>query len=139
MPQMWPSPPVKGDTLEDFNARVLYDKLEDQNLHLASQLARQTEDLEGFYKRICQQNEDLKRLLNNLDPEKMAALEARQASIERDGLQGAAALGGGATIVATSLTMGEGGKGGKFAGGLGLCLSFILGFKKVLKSYIFLI
>ncbi len=56
-----PDPAWRSDpTLTDFNVRVFYDKLEDQNLHLASQLSRHAEDLEKFYKKIAQQNEDLK-------------------------------------------------------------------------------
>ena len=84
---------VKGEEeLENFNVRVFYDKLEDQNLHLASQLAKQQEDLKGFYEKICNQNEELKRLLKDLDPDKLEELERRMAAAgqrERDGLQGA--------------------------------------------------
>lgn len=101
----------------------MYDKLEDQNLHLASQLARQKEDLEGFYNRICQQNEELKKLLNNLDQDKLAALEARQASIENDKLVGAAAVGAaGAIIVNTKLSA----RGGKGAGQILFLVVFFL-------------
>lgn len=104
--------------LENFNVRVLYDKLEDQNLHLASQLARQQEDLAGFYERISRQNDDLKRLLENMTPEKLEELERRglAGSGERtvEGLQGTDSSG--ATIVNASITTGGINKQYKFAG-----------------------
>ena len=50
--------------LEDFNVRVLYDKLEDQNLHLAAQMAKHEEDMRGFYERMCKQNDDLKKVIH---------------------------------------------------------------------------
>lgn len=54
--------------LEDFSVRVLYDKLEDQNLHLAAQLARHGDDMRAFYDKMSEQNEQLRSLLLSVDP-----------------------------------------------------------------------
>ena len=56
--------PLDTFLLENFNIRTLYDKLEDQNLHVSAQLSRQQADLRGFYSRILQQVEGLKSLVS---------------------------------------------------------------------------
>lgn len=71
-----------NDLLENFNVRTLYDKLEDQTLHISSQLARHQSDLRGFYDRITQQTEGLKNMLDNLDVTKLAQATERAAAIQ---------------------------------------------------------
>ncbi|KAL6471031.1 hypothetical protein MHYP_G00196810 [Metynnis hypsauchen] len=57
--------------LEEFNVKTLYDKLEDQNLHLASQLAKHRKDTQEFYRNMCQQTDALRDTLENMEPSKL--------------------------------------------------------------------
>lgn len=113
--------------LEDFNVRVLYDKLEDQNLHLAAQLARQQEDLRNFYNKIHEQNEGLRDLLMNMDPAKLEELERRleerQKARIQEGLQGASGEAG-PTIVNATLGL-AGTNKYKFAGKFPVSIFFV--------------
>ena len=70
--------------LENFSVRTLYDKLEDQSLHMTSQLARHQADLRGFYDRICQQTEGLKQMLQSLDVSMLAKATEKAAKIKAD-------------------------------------------------------
>ncbi|XP_041098352.1 SCO-spondin [Polyodon spathula] len=72
--------------LEDFNVRTLYDKLEDQNLHLAAQLSKHRSEMLDFYKSICQQTEALKETMEGMDPARLAVLEKKWVLFETPGL-----------------------------------------------------
>ena len=74
--------------LENFNVRTLFDKLEDQTLHVTSQLARHQADLRGFYERISQQAENLKQMLNNMDVTALIEATREAASQDVDTSQG---------------------------------------------------
>ncbi len=110
-----PSPPAyRGEeTLEDFNVRVLFDKLEDQNLHLASQLARHQQDMQAFYSRMVAQNDELKDMVANLDADALQAASDRPLSatdVTLAGMGGAAGsgmLGAGATAVNAQFGLGN--------------------------------
>ena len=111
--------------MEEFNVRVLFDKLEDQNLHLASQLARHQDDVRNFYNRICKQNEELKDMLNNLDMDKLEKIEKERAKqAAKLGLgknqgqgDGRGGVGDNINVVGTSLHLGgAGGKKYRFTG-----------------------
>ena len=72
------------EELENFNVRTFYDKLEDQTLHVTAQLAKQRQDLKGFYERISQQTEELKSMVGHVD---IQAVVERNRSLQRETYQ----------------------------------------------------
>ncbi|XP_032905435.1 uncharacterized protein LOC116991175 [Amblyraja radiata] len=69
--------------LEDFSVRTLFDKLEDQNLHLASQLNKQKSDLQAFYRHISLQMQELKDMLECLNPYEFPSIEGKWVTVDK--------------------------------------------------------
>ncbi|XP_073513415.1 uncharacterized protein [Phyllobates terribilis] len=68
--------------LEDFNVRTLFDKLEDQNLHLTSQLGRHRSETLSFYKAFIHRIQVLKEILQTLELGTNKSVEWRKIPLE---------------------------------------------------------
>ncbi|KAM3922961.1 uncharacterized protein RB166_012036 [Leptodactylus fuscus] len=68
--------------LEDFNVRTLFDKLEDQNLHLTSQLGRHRNETLSFYKAFIHRIQVLKEILQTLELGSNKCVEWRKIPLE---------------------------------------------------------
>ncbi|KAM8904697.1 uncharacterized protein AB9W97_008232 isoform 6-T6 [Spinachia spinachia] len=93
--------------LEELNVKTLFDKLEDQNLHMASQLARHRKDTQEFYRNICQQTETLKNVLDNMDHRKLSFLKELLVHNATKNKPSACSAGGRDLQVETAALMGD--------------------------------